>query len=222
MAGTITALVVQQRDKQRVNVHLDGAFSFGLALSEAAHLRKGQFLSDEEIEALKARDTVERAYEHALRFLAYRPRSAEEVRRNLRDHNADPGVIDAVLERLERAGLVNDAEFARFWVENRQQFRPRSPQALRYELRQKGVPPEVINAALATLDDETLAYDAARTRLNRLRHADPDVFRRKLSDFLSRQGFSYPLVREVVENLLAEHEATRGDATQGMEDTDNA
>lgn len=217
MAGTITALVVQKRNKQRVNVYLDGDFSFGLPLTEAARLRKGQYLSDEEIEALKARDDAESAYERALKFLSYRPRSSDEVRRNLREHGAPTWAIDEALERLERAGLVNDGEFARFWIENRQQFKPRSPQALRYELRSKGVADRVIDEALAGLDAEALAYDAARGYLRRLRSADSDGFRRKLGNFLTRQGFAYPLVRDIVESLLAEREAT-----QEPEDVDSA
>ena len=54
MAGTITALKFQQRNKERVNVYLDGEFAFGLAATEAAHLRKGQSLSDGEIASLQA------------------------------------------------------------------------------------------------------------------------------------------------------------------------
>lgn len=206
MAGTVTALVVQKRNKQRVNVYLDGEFGFGLPLTEAARLHKGQFLSDAEIAALQERDTAESAYERALRFLSYRPRSAEEVRRNLRDHDTPAWAVDEVLARLERTGLVDDSAFARFWIANRQQFRPRSPKALRYELRQKGVATDVIEAALAGLDAETLAYDAARKRLKRLQDADPDTFRRKMGDYLTRQGFAYSLVRDIVENLLAERE----------------
>ena len=214
MAGTVTALVVQKRNKQRVSVYLDGDYSFALPLIEAARLQNGQYLSDEEIEALRGRDIAAKAHERALAFLGYRPRSAEEVRRNLREHDVPGWAVDETLARLERAGLVDDAEFARFWIENRAQFRPRSPQALRYELRQKGVAESVIDDALSTLDAETLAREAARKRLHRFADADADTFRRKMGAFLFRQGFAYPLVREVVEDLLARREETgaTGDA----------
>jgi regulatory protein len=212
MAGTITALAVQKRNKQRVNVYLDGEFAFGLALMEAARLHKGQHLSDAEIEALKTRDIPAKAYERALRFLSFRPRSASEVQRNLRDHAVPPWAIDETLERLERAGLVNDAEFARFWIDNRQQFRPRSPRALRYELRHKGVADAVIDEALAGVDAEELALRAARHRLRRLHGADPETIRRKLSNYLARQGFAYPLIRDVVDRLIADWEPEEADS----------
>jgi regulatory protein len=69
MAGTITALQFQKRNKERVNVYLDGTYAFGLAAMQAAQLRKGQVLSDEEIAALKAQDDRQRAFNLALRFL---------------------------------------------------------------------------------------------------------------------------------------------------------
>src|SRR5687768_13206881 len=83
MGGTITSLEVQQNNKERVNVYLDETFAFGLSALEATRLRKGQYLTDGEIAALKGRDVVEKAYERAVRFLGNRPRSAAEVRRNL-------------------------------------------------------------------------------------------------------------------------------------------
>ena len=84
MAGTITALRYQKRNKNRVNVYLDDQFAFGLAAIEAARLHVGQTLTDDDVVRLRRRDDVERAYERALDFLSYRPRSEAEVCRNLR------------------------------------------------------------------------------------------------------------------------------------------
>lgn len=204
MAGTITALVLQKRNKERVNVYIDGSFAFGLALNEAAQLHKGQYLSDADIETLHQSDQVERAYERALNYLSYRPRSTEEIRRNLRKHNVPSITIDATLARLTRTGLVDDEAFARFWVENRQRFRPRSPHALRYELRGKGVADDVIDRVVAEVDATALAYSAARRYQRRLSRADHETFRRKLSNYLARQGFTYALVRDVVDYLAEE------------------
>ena len=207
MAGTITALVIQRYNKQRVSVHLDGSFAFGLALDAAIRLHKGQYLSDADIAVLCERDHAASAYERALNYLSYRPRSAEEVRRNLFKHAVPDAVIDETLARLERAGLVDDVAFAQYWVESRQRFRPRSPRALRYELRQKGLDDSAINAALAEADAEALAYDAARRYQRRMAaDIDPATFHRKLSNHLARLGFAYSLIRAVVSHLLAERE----------------
>jgi regulatory protein len=55
MAGTITALRFQKRNKDRVNVYLDGQFAFGLAAIEAVRLRVGQTLSDDDVARLQRR-----------------------------------------------------------------------------------------------------------------------------------------------------------------------
>ncbi len=71
MAGrTITALEIQQQDKERVNVYLDGQFAFGLSRLAAAHLKTGQVLTQAEIDALCALDEVARAIDYAARLLA--------------------------------------------------------------------------------------------------------------------------------------------------------
>ncbi len=222
MGGTITALIVQKRNKERVSVYLDGRFAFGLALSEAMKLRKGQYLSDEEIARLRAADEVEIAREHALRFLSYRPRSAAEVRRNLRQNKRQfsEETIEAVIARLERAGLIDDEAFARFWVENRARFGPRSARALRYELQRKGVPEAAIVAALADLDEEEAAYQAACQRAPRYARMDRRAFREHLGSYLARRGFSTHTIRDVLNRLWAElHDPpdTVGDSTRDLE-----
>ena len=75
MAGTITALNIQKRNKERVNVFIDDQFALAVTALMAATLRKGQYLSDADIERLKDTDELDKAYNHAIRFLGYRPRS---------------------------------------------------------------------------------------------------------------------------------------------------
>lgn len=200
MAGTITGLVAQKRNKERVNVYIDDEFAFGLAMIEALKLKKGQHLTDADIARLKALDEIEKAHERALNYLSYRPRSRSEVQQNLSEKYPD-ATVEAVIERLERAGLINDEEFARFWVENRDRFKPRSERALRYELRQKGVSDREIDLALEELDEADAALRAAEDRLRRYRNADEDTFRKRLTDFLARRGFSYGIIRDVVDQL---------------------
>lgn len=206
MGGRITALVAQKRNKERVNVYLDGEFAFGLAMIEALKLHKGQTLSDEAIAQLKVLDESEVAHERALHFLSYRPRSTEEVRRSLRRSKRNFGekAIENTIERLERAGLLDDEAFARYWVENRERFSPRSARALRHELRQKGVPDQAIDAAISEIDEESAAYKAAQAKLSRYANADEKTFRKRLGGYLSRRGFSYGIVRETLDRLWEE------------------
>src|SRR5688500_19017816 len=163
----ITAIEVQKRSPNRVNIHLDGEFAFGLARIVAAWLRVGQELSEEKVEQLQVEDARERAFQQAMLFLSYRARSESEIRQNLRKHEIPEPVVEHTLERLRQNGLANDKQFAQAWVENRSTFRPRSRRMMTMELRQKGLEDEAVKSAIENVDDEALAYEAAQKRAPR-------------------------------------------------------
>ena len=217
MAREITALEVQKRNKDRVNVYLDGVFGFGLAAIEAIRLRVGQTLTPDQIAELRMRDGIERAYERALNYLSYRPRSEAEVRRNLHKKDVEERAIDAVIERLTRAGLVDDREFARYWVNNRARFNPRGLQGLRYELRQRGVTRDIIDAALSEFDVQAAAARVAEAGARRFATEPPGDFGRKLKAYMARRGFSYALIKPLVDKKLEERHAEENTESEARE-----
>ncbi|MBN1681432.1 MAG: RecX family transcriptional regulator [Anaerolineae bacterium] len=204
MGRTITALEVQKRNKERVNVYLDNEFAFGLPLIEAARLHKGQVLSGDDIAQLRTIDEVTRAVDHAATLLARRPYSAAEIRRNLKSKQIAPDIIDQALARLTQLGYVDDRAFVQFWIENRERFKPRGPRALRVELRQKGITSDLIDEALTEIDTHDSAYRAAQEKVSRLRGLTQDDFQIKLGAFLARRGFDYGTVRDIVDRLANE------------------
>jgi regulatory protein len=210
----ITAIKLQKRNHQRINVYLEGEFAFGLSRIVAAWLEVGQELSEEKIAQLKAEDENEVAFQRAVKFIGYRMRAEAEVRGKLKDNNYPEEVIETVIERLQRDGLVNDEQFAQIWVENRAEFHPRSHRALAYELRQKGIAEEVIDETLTeTIEDEELAYRAGLKQAHKLKNLEWPDFRRKLGGFLARRGFSYDIVAPVVDRIWTE-QGSDGNARQ--------
>ena len=203
----ITAIEVQKKRSNRVNIYLDGEFAFGLARITAAWLRVGQELEEKKIEQLKAEDAKERALQQALLFLGYRARSESEIRKNLQKHEIPEIVIEETLERLRNDKLVDDRQFAETWVENRSTFRPRSRRMLAMELRQKGLDDESMQSALEDVDDEALAYEAAQKRAPRFKELEWIEFRKKLTGFLARRGFSYSVITPVVSRIWKETRA---------------
>jgi regulatory protein len=199
VGGTITALRVQKRNKNRVNVYLDERYSFSLADHLAVPLRRGQFLSDEEIARLREEDEYHQVYKRAVRLIDHRPRSIAEVRRRMERQGVAPDLVEKVIEQLTAVGLLDDAEFARLWVENRETFRPRSHQMLRYELRQKGLDEKTIAPALEQVDEEQSAHRLALGRGRRLSHLDWSAFRQKLTGYLARRGYPYDIIRRAVQ-----------------------
>lgn len=214
----ITAISVQKKNPNRVNIYLDGEYAFGVARITAAWLKNGDELSDEKISKLLAEDAREWAYQQALLYLSYRARSEKEIRQNLRKHEMPEEVIEETIERLRKAGLANDNEFAQAWVENRSTFRPRSRRALAMELRQKGLDDETVHSAVSGVDEEALAYEAAQKRLGRLKGLEWNEFRKKLSEFLARRGFSYSVIAPIVTRLWSE--AHMDDQAKNFEDED--
>lgn len=212
---TVTKLEQQKHNHERVNVYLDGEFAFGLNMMDAAALRRGQQLTDTEVIALRERDDVAKAVEKGVELLSYRPRSRAEIRRRLAKKQVTDATIESALERLESLGYVDDRQFARFWIENRLRFKPRGPQALRYELRQKGIAESIISDLLDELVDEhAAAHDAATGRIRRLRGTNRFTFRRKLTAYLQRRGFSYSVSSSVIDALIEELEDDSGYFTE--------
>jgi regulatory protein len=197
MPNVITSLEIQKKNKERVNVFLDGAYAFSLTLDAALALKRGQELSPAEIETLRQADEAAVAYQRALGYLSMRPRSQAEVTQYLRNKEYDPALIDQVIERLQRAGYLDEAAFAQFWRESRERFRPRSARAMRYELQQKGVDKAVIDEALSGVDEEAAAWALIEPKLARWQALSKEEFEHKVLSLLARRGFAFDLARRV-------------------------
>ncbi len=203
----ITAITAQKRNADRVSVFLDGEFAFGLPLEAATHLREGQELSASEIAELQAHDAYAKAKEDAMRLIALRPRSIAEIQRSLRRKGVEEPQIDRVINRLQEIELLNDEAFARYWVDQRETFKPRSHLALRQELMQKGVNRHIIDRAVADVDERKSAFRLAEKRALRWQHLPYDAFRKKMAGFLQRRGFNYEIIREVTDEIWRDVES---------------
>ena len=144
----------------------------------------------------------------ALRFLAQRPRSEQEVRRRLRRAGVADDAEEAVISQLRQNALVDDTAFAEYWVEQRQSFRPRGARLLRAELRQHGIDPRAAEAAAETTEASAVddAYRAAQKRARQLgaAAADERAFKTRLGQFLGRRGFDWETISAAVNRLWDE------------------
>ena len=210
-AGKITALRAQAKDPQRVNVFVGGEFAIGVSLTTItkAGLHVGKELSAEEFARIERIESGDKAYLAALRFLEARPRSVAEVRARLERKDFAPEAVDMAIARLAELELIDDAAFARFWVENRQVNRPRGTGALRDELRRKGidadVAAEVLSDASLTGDESASAWGLARAALHKYAGSrDRNAFTRRMGGYLQRRGFAFEVIRPIVDQLWAE------------------
>ena len=203
----ITRLVQGKKNPNRVNLYLDDEFAFALSIDEVAKnsLKKGFDLSDDQIARLKDTDQTDYVYAKLLNFLSYRPRTVKEVRDRLYKYEVKE--IDRqniLIDKLQSKGYLDDMAFARWFIESRNTPRPRSPRMLRAELKAKGVGEDIIKSVISQAGDERASITRLLTKkLGIPAQLDPAA-RQKIYAYLSRQGFTWDKIIEVVKNWESE------------------
>jgi len=205
----ITAITAQVRDKDRVNVSVDGKYRFSLDIMQVVDLgiKIGKEYSEAEMVELENESQFGKLYARALEYALMRPHSQREVRdylyRKTRDTHTKLGEVrkgvskeltERVFDRLVEKGYVNDEKFAAFWVENRNLRKGASMRKLSAELSAKGVDRTIIEKLLSDSerDDATELQKIIAKKRNRY---DDE---QKLMAYLARQGFSYDDIKEAL------------------------
>jgi regulatory protein len=152
-------------------------------------------------------DSFEKSYNKALEFLSYRTRSEKEVRDKLKTKQAEPGIIEKVISKLKEKRFINDEEFARQWIENRERFKPRSLRLIKLELRQKGIKGEILEKVIQDLDfnSESELEQAKRLvekRIDKVRDLPKQEIYQKLGRFLASKGFNWDTIKKAIDEVL--------------------
>lgn len=146
------------------------------------------------------RQQTRRAEAAAVRMLAVRSRSTEEVDRRLAE-KYPAEVVEEVLRRLAEGGLLDDRAFAHQWVTERHRLKRLGRVRLARELRDLGVAKSLVEEAVASVSEED-QWQAARELAEKwavqCRHAEGDAARRSLWDYLVRRGHPSELAGRVV------------------------
>lgn len=232
----ITALKADPMDPDKVHVFIAGKHAATVSLDVAAQerLTVGQECPPARLERLHSAQELNDIYQRALAFLSYRPRSAREVEQRMRRKGFDPEQVAGVMDKLRAGNYIDDREFARFWVGNRMTFSPRGPRLLRSELRQKGVPADIVDEVLneqaegqkeivQQAEEANAEYDVAvdeplagtdlanalalsRKRMRAYGSLEPQAAKRRLSGFLARRGYGFDVIEQVWRRISASAE----------------
>jgi len=145
----------------------------------------------------------ERARAYLLKLFRYRPRSRHEAFVRLLQKGFSRAAVESVVNEAVRAGILDDARFARLWIEDRLARRPRGRRLLERELQKLGIASEEIQKALRQieLDEEALAKQLIAERLSKMRALDETGRQRRLISFLRRRGFSERIIRRALREL---------------------
>jgi len=201
---SIITSIKPQNNGKRVNIYLDGEFGFGLDLETFVKhkLKVEQQLTEEEIEKVVKEGEFQKVYEKILHYASIRPRSEKEFSYWLKKHKVHESMYDELFNRLKRLELLDDKKFATWWVKQRLQFKSKSVRALKLELSQKGIKKELIAEALdeARIDEAMMAKRLIERKKYMWAKLDGYISRKKKSEFLARRGFSWDVIKKVLDN----------------------
>lgn len=205
----ITGISAQQKDKNRINIMVDGKYRFSLDIFQYADLgiKVGEEYSEDELLALETESQFGKAYTRALEYCLMRPHSSKEMRdylyRKTRDTRTKTGAVkkglpadvaSRVFDRLVEKNYINDEAFATYWIENRNLQKGVSRRKLQAELRAKGVDSSIVDRLLvesSRSDEDELQKIIAKKRA---RYPDDQ----KLMQYLARQGFGYDDIKQAL------------------------
>ena len=205
----ITAISPQQKDINRVNVFIDGKYSFSLDISQVTELKVkvGQECSEADLAIFEQESQFGKIYCRSVEYCLMRLHSAREVRNYLYKKTrssriktgelkpgVSPEVTNRVFERLVKKGYVDDVKFTKYWVDNRSLNKGASARKLIAELRLKGVNDLIINQALA--NTERNDNDEMQKIIAKKRSHYPD--NQKFATYLLRLGFNYDDIKRAL------------------------
>lgn len=152
-------------------------------------LTRGQELSSAEVGNYQKLSADDKLYNRTLRYIAMRPRTRWEIETYIKRKQASPPLVEQILNKLSNVELIDDAKFARAFVNDRRLLRPTSRRKMIAELRKKHVASELIEEAVGSEQEaeiEALRATIAKKRRQSKYHDDD-----KLMQYLARQGYNY-------------------------------
>jgi len=207
----ITSISVQKRDKDRVNVSVNGKYRLSLDIFQLGELgiKVGKEYTDEELTALEEESQFGKLYMRALEYCLMRPHSQRELKdylyRKTRDTRTKEGAIrkgvsvaltERVFDKVKAKGYIDDEKFAAYWIENRNLRKGSSKRKLSAELSAKGVDRSIIDRLLSETDRDDVTELQKIIEKKRPRYDDEQKF----MSYLARQGFSYDDIKTALQN----------------------
>lgn len=209
----VTAIKQQEKRKDRYSIFVDGTYAFSLSESALleSKLASGQGLSIDALQQYKQLSADDKLYGNALRYAAMRLRSEWELHEYLRRKQASSEAVEMIVQRLRRAGLLDDKAFARAWIENRRLLKPSSVRKLQQELKAKRISDDIIRAVLQASEpaaaEQVALHEVIVRKRRQGKYRDDPV---KLMQYLVRQGFSYDDVKSAVQSASGQADDDAG------------
>lgn len=197
--------IVRERSKYRVTVSEDTVIVVSGALFRERPLQEGQPIDLEEYDNWLMVRQYRQALDRAVAALASRAHSRHELENKLLRAGYRPSTVEMTLYKLETEGFLDDADFARQWVEARTSRRM-GTRRIAQELRHKGVSAEEAEAALSQVNEEEQLSGAIALVEKAAARIKPDEDPRKaaqrITGMLARRGYDWDVAREALAQVM--------------------
>ncbi len=201
----IITSITAQKNQKRVNVFLDGEYSFSLDIDNFGilRLRVNQELTEQEKNEIIKKGELQKSFDKTLNFAMRRPRSKKEVKDYFKRKEIDSSIQQIIIDKLERLELLDDSKFAKWWVMQRLEFKHKSKKDITFELRQKGIDSQTIKNILddSEIDELKIAKELVAKKIYRWQKYEDKIRRQKITQYLAGKGFNWDIINSVVTDL---------------------
>jgi regulatory protein len=198
----ITKLSAQVKNPDRVNVFLDGKYSFSLTIDQVLEykVKKDLEIDEQDVKKFEKLSLDGKLRQRALEWLMIRPHSEKEVMDYFRRKKVDSEQARAWLDEFISRGYQSDQSFTRWWIDQRR-AKQKSQQFIRQELRQKGVDTAIIQSLLLeeSVNDKSALLMLIEKKQKQTKYQDSQ----KLTTYLLRQGYRYSDVVDALADKFA-------------------
>jgi regulatory protein len=202
----ILTSIKSQRNQKRVNVYLDDKFSFGIDLVNfvTLHLKVGQELSEKEVEKIVKKAEFQKTLDKLLKFATLRPRSEREINDYFKKKKVHISLLEDLKNKLTHFELLDDEKFAKWWVDQRLQFKSKSKRDLIFELRNKGIDKDTIDKVLGEvkIDEKKMAKALLAKKVYKWSGLSVFEAKMKKSQYLRQKGFRWEVIEKVVGEVV--------------------
>lgn len=211
----VTKLVSQKRDPSRVNVYIDGEFSFGISLDSLAkyNIYVGMELEDDFLSKVFLHELKKRFLQRSSEYISRSPRTELQLSRYIKNlimkkkgvwyselpKEEEEKILEHVISKLKKYGYIDDSHFAEQFIQSRLKSRPRGSGVIMSELISKGVSRDIAEDKVKELVQDEYAL---LCRVYEKKYKDQKItsMDNKKISYLFRKGFSWDLIEKLINN----------------------
>lgn len=203
MENIITSIEVQKRNKERVNIYVDGDFFIAcdMTLVYNKGIEKGKTIDKDLLLEITSEDNYIKAKNKGLNYISRSIKTENELRKKLLQAGYDEKTINKVILFLKEYNFVNDEEYVELFI--KEKIRKYGATKIKYDLRAKGIEEKLILKKITNIDTEQtfgIAFNIAlkKYELFKVKYDDNQAIRKKIYDLLLRKGYDYDIINKIV------------------------